>query len=316
METRKKSGRITQVLWGVLLFIVTQALILALVSRIDPFLTENNIYLPGQPPETVTVWPGEITLPSGETVETPAYSSLGPILIYFLVAAGVMGLVLSLIPPSVLRVVIRLLFALVFSWGTFIILVFFVPLAFAAGGAFLVGAVWFLVPRVWFHDAVLILALVSLGAVFGRFITPWTAMILIGALAIYDYLAVRFGFMVWVADRLSQTSALPALIIPRSAHEWGSSLKKPGITNVVEAKPAEREYSILGGGDIAFPGLLTASVYFSQGLAPGIIMALAGAVGLGAAYLIQSVFLKGKAMPALPPIAVCVLIGLIIIQLT
>jgi presenilin-like A22 family membrane protease len=93
-------------------------------------------------------------------------------------------------------------------------------------------------------------------------------------------------------------------------------LKKPGITNIVETKPADRKYSILGGGDIAFPGLLTASVYFAHGLAPGIIMAAASAVGLGGAYMIQSIFLKGKPMPALPPIAVCVLIGLIIIQLT
>ena len=316
MEVRKKPTKINRVFWGVLLFVVAQVLTLALVSRIDPFLTENNIYVPGQPPEAVTLWPGQITLPSGEIVQTPAYSSLGPILLYFLAAAGVLGLVLALIPLSVLRTVLRLLFAFIFSWGTFIILVLFVPLAFALGGAFLMGVMWFLIPRVWLHDTALILALASLGAVFGRFITPWTAMILIGALAVYDYLAVRFGFMVWVADKLSQTSALPALIIPQHVHEWGSSLKNPGITSVAETKPADRNYSILGGGDIAFPGLLTASVYFSQGRAPAIIIAAAGALGLGGAYLIQSYFLKGKAMPALPPIAVCVLIGLIILRLT
>lgn len=316
MESRKKLTRITPVFWGVLLFIIAQALTLVLVSRIDPFLIENNIYVPGQPPEAVTVWPGQITLPSGEIVQTPAYSSLGPILLYFLSVAAVLGFALALIPLSALRTVLRFLFALMFSWGTFIMLVFFVPLTVALVGALIVGVVWFLIPCVWFHDAAMILALVGLGAVFGRFITPWTAMILVGALAIYDFLAVHFGFMVWMADKLSQISALPALIIPRRSHEWGSSLKNPGITNVIEAKTAEREYSILGGGDIAFPGLLTASVYFSHGLAPGIIMAAAGVVGLGGAYLIQSIFLKGKAIPALPPITICVLIGLTIIQLT
>ena len=42
----------------------------------------------------------------------------------------------------------------------------------------------------------------------------------------------------------------------------------------MEEKVEERKYSILGGGDIGFPVLLAASVYFSRGVRDGIIVAV------------------------------------------
>jgi len=310
----KKPARLNPVYWGVLLFVVAQILILLVTSRIDPFLDEKNIYVPSQPPETISLWPGQVTLPSGQVSETPVYSSLGTVLIYILAVMVVLGLVLSLIPLKVLRFVLRLLFAFLFGWGVFIALVFYLPLMFAIVVAAGVGTVWFLMPLVWLHNLALILALTSLGAVFGRFITPWTAMVLILLLAIYDFLAVRFGFMLWMANKLSQTNALPALIIPKNYSEWSSNLKEHEAMDLLETKSTERKYSILGGGDIAFPGLLTASVYFAQGLAPGVIVAMFGCLGLIGAYSIQAIFLKRKPMPALPPIAAFTLVGLLIIS--
>ena len=309
----KKTAKLNPVYWGIILFVIAQILTLLLASRIDPFLADNNIYVPSQPPETVSWWPGQTTLPSGEVTEIPAYSSLGPVLIYIFAVTAVLGLVLSLIPFSALRFVIRLLFAFLFGWGAFIVFVFYLPLAFAIVIAAGVGIVWFLAPIVWFHNLALILALVSLGAVIGRFITPWTVMILMLVLAIYDFLAVRFGFMLWMADKLSQTNALPALIIPRNYSEWTSNLRQHDAMDLAETKSADRKYSILGGGDIAFPCLLTASVYFAQGLAPGTIIALSGLLGLIGAYSIQAIFLKGRPMPALPPIAAFTLVGLLIV---
>ena len=137
-------------------------------------------------------------------------------------------------------------------------------------------------------------------------------MAIILALAIYDFLAVRFRYMLWMADRLSQINALPALIIPRNNSEWNFNLKKRG--KIIEIDPAEREYSILGGGDIAFPCLLTASVYFAQGWKPAAIIAVLGLLGLVSVYAVQAIFLKGKPMPALPPIAAFTLVGLLIIS--
>jgi presenilin-like A22 family membrane protease len=307
----KRPVKLNTVYWGLLLFIVAQILILLVAPRIDPFLEENNIDIPTQPSEPISWWPGEVTLPDGEVIEVPAHSALGPILIYILAAAAVLGITLSKIPLRALKVLLRLLFALLFSWGAFIATVFYVPLPVAVAIALVFGTFWFLIPLVWLHNLVLILAVSSLGAVFGRFITPWTAMAIILALALYDFLAVRFRFMLWMADRLSQINALPALIIPKNYSEWNLNLKER--EKVVEVNPAAREYSILGGGDIAFPCLLTASVYFAQGLKPAAIIAVFGLLGLVSVYAIQSRFLKGKPMPALPPIAAFTLVGLLII---
>jgi len=310
----KKPAKLNPVYWGLLLFVIAQILILLVTSRIDPFLDEKNIYVPSQPSEVITWWPGEVTLPDGQVIEVPAYSSLGPVLIYVFALVAVLGLILSLIPPTALRFVIRLMFALLFSWGAFIAIVFYLPLPFAITIAVIVGAVWFLMPLVWLHNLVLILAITSLGAVFGRFITPWTAMLVVLILAIYDFLAVRFRFMTWIADRLAKIDALPAVIIPKDYYGWSLNLKQTGVMDLLEAKSADRKYSILGGGDIAFPCLLTASVYFAQGLTPGIVIAVFGLLGLISAYSIQAIFLKGKPIPALPPIAAFTLVGLLIIS--
>ena len=311
MSTRRPV-KLNTVYLGLLLFVVAQMLILLVAPRINPFLKENDIEIPTQPPAPIAWWPGEVTLPNGDVVDVPAHSALGPILIYIFAAAGVLGLILYKIPLAGLKVLLRLLFALLFSWGAFIATVFYVPLPLAVAIAVAFGTFWFLIPLVWLHNLVLILAVSSLGAVFGRFITPWTAMAIILALAVYDFLAVRFKFMLWMADRLSQVNALPALIIPRAYSEWNLNLKKHG-EKMIEVNPAEREYSILGGGDIAFPCLLTASVYFAQGFKPAAIMAVFGLVGLISVYAIQAIFLKGKPMPALPPIAAFTLVGLLII---
>jgi presenilin-like A22 family membrane protease len=308
----KRPTKLNTVYLGLLLFVVAQMLILFVAPRIDPFLDENNIDIPTQPAAPIAWWPGEVTLPSGEVVNVPVNSALGPILIYIFVAVVVLGITLYKIPLAALQVLLRLLFALLFSWGAFIATVFYVPLPVAVAIAVAFGSVWFLMPLVWLHNVVLILAVSSIGAVFGRFITPWTAMAIILALAVYDFLAVRFKFMLWMADRLSQVNALPALIIPKSYSEWNFNLKKRE-RKIIELNPAEREYSILGGGDIAFPCLLTASVYFARGFEPAAIMAAFGLLGLVSVYAIQAIFLKGKPMPALPPIAAFTLVGLLII---
>jgi presenilin-like A22 family membrane protease len=308
----KSPMKLNTVYLGLLLFVVAQMLILLVAPRIDPFLDENDIEIPTQPSAPIAWWPGEVTLPNGDVIDVPVHSAFGPILIYILAAAGVLGLILYKIPLTALKVLLRLLFALLFSWGAFIATVFYVPLPLAVTIAVAFGAFWFLIPLVWLHNLVLILAASSLGAVFGRFITPWTAMAIVLALAVYDFLAVRFNFMVWMADRLSEVNALPALIIPKDYSAWNLNLKKHG-EKIIEVNPVEREYSILGGGDIAFPCLLTASVYFAQGFRPAAIMALLGLLGLVSVYAIQAVFLKGKPMPALPPIAAFTLVGLLVI---
>jgi presenilin-like A22 family membrane protease len=79
------------------------------------------------------------------------------------------------------------------------------------------------------------------------------------ALAIYDVLAVRFRFMLWKADRLSQINTPPALIIPRKYSEWSLNLKRHG-KKVMEVNPADRESPHWAVATLPSPCLLTASV--------------------------------------------------------
>lgn len=300
-----------------LFFIIAQVLTFCIISREDAFLQTNHIYIPPQPsPGAVSLWPQPppATPTPGAEAPAPFWTSLGPILIYFFSVVIVLGIVLFLIPMSALRYALKIIFAFLFAWGIFIAFVFWIPVTIAIIISVAVGLAWFLLPRVWLHNVAMILAMASVGAVFGRMISPWTAMILLLVLAVYDFFAVRFGYMVWLAEKLSESNTLPAFFIPRFMSEWKASLKQNVVARLVEEKPSERDFSILGGGDIAFPLLLVSSVFFAYGLSSAILVAVFSFAGLVGAYWIQAVFLKGRPMPALPSIAVLSLIGILIVR--
>ena len=303
--------------WAILIFITAQIVTFSIVSRMDSFLETNEIYIPPQSsPETISFWPQPPPATTTPGVEAPApfWTSLGPIIIYIFSVVIVLSIVLYVIPMSALKKALRIVFSILFAWGVFIALVFWLPVAIAVIISAIVGLAWLLAPRIWLHNIAMLLAMASLGAVFGRMISPWTAMILLLIIAVYDFFAVRFGYMLWLATKLSESSTLPAFFIPRFVSEWKGSLKEKNITGLAEVKPAERDFSILGGGDIGFPILLVSSVYFAYGFTDAIMVALFSLVGIIGAYWIQAVFLKGKPMPALPPIAALSLVGLLIVR--
>ena len=313
----KRKIRFNPAYWGILLFIVAQIVTFCIISRMDEFLQTKHIYVPPQSsPEIISFWPQPAPATPIPRTEAPApfWTSLGPILIYFFAVVIILSIVLFLIPMSALRNVLRIIFAFLFAWGVFIALVFWVPIAIAVTVAIAIGLIWLLAPRVWLHNLAMIFAMVSVGAVFGRMISPWTAMILLLALAVYDLFAVRFGYMLWLSKKLSESNTLPAFFLPRFLSDWKARLKENAVANLVKVKPAERDFSILGGGDIAFPLLLVSSVYFAYGFTNAILVAALSLIGLIGAYWIQAVFIKGKPMPALPPIAILSLIGLLIVR--
>jgi len=250
-------------------------------------------------------------LEAGQIPPSPNIS-LGPVTIYFFGVVVVMALVLFFIPLSKLRLIFRLLFSLLFAWGVFIITALSLPLVVAYPVAIAAGLAWLLWPRVWLHDLLLLIALAGAGSVFGFFFAPWTFMVFMLVIAVYDVLAVRFGFMVWMADRLSESTTLPAFILPRQAGEWQSRLQSVRMDDLKKKPPDRREYAILGGGDIGFPLMLVASVFFKADLAGAVLVGAFALAGLMSAFLIQSLWLKGKPMPALPPIALFSLVGFLL----
>src|SRR5512136_705649 len=171
----KKWIRSSPVFWSILIFIAAQILTFGVISRENDFLEANQIYVPPQP-EALSLWPQPTVGPSGEVTQTPAYESLGPILIYFFSVVIILGLVLFFIPMKALRFLLRALFAFLFSWSIFVILVFWIPIWAALLVGLAVGVVWFLMPRVWLQNLVMVLAMVGVAAVFGRLISPWTTM--------------------------------------------------------------------------------------------------------------------------------------------
>ncbi len=240
--------------------------------------------------------------------------SLGPIIIYFFSVVAVMALVLFFIPLKWLKYVFKILFTLMFAWGAFWVVFMRFPAleAIAYAAAALAGIAWLFWANVWLHDLLLLITLAGAGSVFGFLFSPLTFMIFMLVIAVYDVVAVRFGFMVWMADKLSESASLPAFIFPRNTGDWRLTLKNVHVGELKKQESEKREYTILGGGDIGFPLMLSVSVFFEDGLNGAILVGAFALVGLMGAFLIQKIWLKGKPMPALPPIAFLSLIGFVI----
>ncbi len=278
---------LSPVLSGSLILVISQAITLLVVFQEKEFVEVNQIPSPQA------------------TLELP--------LAYFFGAVVVLGLILFLIPLSKLKILLKALFTFLFSWGIFIVLALYLPVYGAASVAIAAGLLWFFSPRVWLHNLLLMLAVVSVGLVFGYVLTPWTAMASMVVISVYDVLSVRFGHMMWMAKKLTDSDVLPAFVIPVGMSNWNLNLKGLGFKKLFDDK-AEKEFSMLGGGDIGFPLLLTVAIFFNYGIGKAIIVSAFSLVGLIGAYWIQSAFLKGKPMPALPPISFASLIGFLLVS--
>ena len=241
--------------------------------------------------------------------------SLGPVIAYFFGVVVVLALVLFVIPLSKLRLIFRILFTLMFAWGVFIVIALVFPPAVAYAAAIVAGIAWLFWARIWLHNLVLLITLSGAGSVFGFLFSPWTFMIFMLVIAVYDVVAVRFGFMVWMADKLSESATLPAFVFPKQIRDWKLNLQNVRVSELKNKESDKREYAILGGGDVGFPLMLAVSVFFESDLASAVLVGVFALIGLMIAFLIQSFWLRGKPMPALPPVAFFSLIGFLIASL-
>jgi presenilin-like A22 family membrane protease len=273
--------------WGVAVMAASLALSLWVASFIKPSLVSTGVSYQSQ--------------------------SLWFILVYFFTAIVVIAVVLFVIPVSKLKYVFRVIFALMFGWGVFIVTYFKLPTGVAYALAVITGLAWLIFARVWLHDLLLLIALAAAGAIFGYLFSPLTFMIFMLVIALYDFLAVRFGFMVWMADKMSGAASLPAFVFPKKPGDVGLNLKEVQFDKLRKEESAKREHTILGGGDIGFPLMLSGSVYFKYGLPSAILVGGLATLGLMEAFIIQKIWLKGKPMPALPPIALMSLMGYLIV---
>jgi presenilin-like A22 family membrane protease len=280
-------------------------------TSLEPMLWAGLLYILGLVITFFYVSP-EKTYVESQPFTVPEFSLL-PVLGYFFGVVVVMGVVLLLIPVAKLKLALRLLFAFFYAWGIFILLALSLPapLAIAAGAA--LGLFWLFLPFVWLQNALLLLTLVSIGGVFGALVAPWTVVWILLAMSVYDIVAVSLGYMMWLAKKLSEADTLPAFILPKKARDWALNLKGSSVKKLFEEEAAERDFSLLGGGDLGFPLVLVVSVYFAFGFGGAVVVAAASAVGLIFAYMLQIFLLKGKPLPALPPICFCAIAGFLVV---
>ena len=270
--------------WSALIMVLSQIVSLLVASKVRGYLEQHQIVLP------------EV--------------SLGVPLAYFIGAVGLLGLVLFIIPVSKLKIVFRFLFVLLFTWGLFVDLGFFLPEIPSALISFCLALVWLFRPRIWLHDILFILTLAAFGAIFGSLLEPWTIVIFMLILSVYDILAVRFGYMMWMAKKLSKLETLPAFIFPKDIRGWNMDIREIAL---LDEEASERNFSLLGGGDVGFPLILIAAILLAYGTGSSIVMCGFALAGLAAVYWIQRVFLKGKPIAALPPITISCLAGFLIV---
>ncbi len=288
-EKTTRRLRLDSIAGAAAIFLVSLGLTLYTATRTRTYIVENQVDVPSAP--------------------------LGFSLVYFFGVVAVLGIALFFIPPTKLKLALRVMFAAAYTWGTLVFLGLSLNFYIALGIALAAGLVWLLWARVWYHDFMLLLTMVSLASVFGFLFAPWTFLVFMLIIAIYDFLAVRFGYMQWLAMKMSDTDTLPAFIIPRQPADWNQDARIVSIRRLMDSAGEEREFSILGGGDIGFPLLLVVSVYVASGLAGALIVAAFALGGVIGAYVIQAYFTRGGAVPALPPIFLMSLIGFGIVWL-
>lgn len=159
----------------------------------------------------------------------------------------------------------------------------------------------------WFlHNIFLAIALVGFSLSLGVSFNPLILVLFLVILSLYDFFAVYITrHMVVTAKGMIEAKSPLAFIFP---------IKKPLTTKTTELinlwlQKDKKEFVILGSGDILFPLLFISSVLFWDGVKLAFIVSffsLAGVLLSLYLFLYQS---KNKPMPALPPIALMVLLG-------
>lgn len=110
-----------------------------------------------------------------------------------------------------------------------------------------------LLPQIWVHDLIILLAAAGIGPVFGLQFQWHMALVMLAILSVYDFIAVFITrHMILLAHEMIRHQASFAFIIPEKFRDFKAYLSavRPG-----------GGFLILGGGDIILPMLLTASLY-------------------------------------------------------
>lgn len=198
------------------------------------------------------------------------------------------------------------IFILVVFWGSALLFSLWILDIFAL---FLAGILifwWLKKPTILVHNLCIIFGIAGVGSILGLRLEPLIVVALLIILSIYDFIAVNITkHMIKMAKEMIESRAILALIVPSKISDFKENLKtvKPG-----------GKFLILGGGDIVFPLLLCVSLV-SEGILNSLIVALFALFGLFFSFWIFASQKIRRPIPALPPIALFLIIGFLITRL-
>jgi len=166
--------------------------------------------------------------------------------------------------------------------------------------------VWLKFSYIFIHNFIIAFAIAGMSAFLGLSLSPLTVVLFLVLFSIYDWISVyKTKHMVKLAKEMIEARVPIAFICPQEISDLGASLKEIQLGG---------KFLILGGGDVAFPLLLSISL-LPEGIFNAILVALFALIGLSISFLI---FIKQKTrqpIPALPPIALCSIIGFLATKL-
>ena len=199
--------------------------------------------------------------------------------------------------------IFKALFILAAAWGGLVLFGLWVPdiIALILIAILIFG--WLKKPTVLFHNLAMIFGIAGIGSVLGLRIDPLVIISILIIFSIYDFIAVyKTKHMIKMAKAMIEAGAILALIIPQKISDFLADLK--------EVRSGGK-FLILGGGDVALPLLLAASLV-PAGILNSLIVAFFALVGLFVSFWFFVSQKIRQPIPALPPIAFFSIIGYLI----
>jgi presenilin-like A22 family membrane protease len=166
--------------------------------------------------------------------------------------------------------------------------------------SFVLMFLWLALPYVFMHNIAIIFAISGISTELGFSVSFTTMVILITLLSIYDVIAVyKTKHMVKMFTSLMNKGLLLSLIIPYELKNWLMP------TNKVRPK---KGFMLLGTGDLAFP-LILAVTALKFSLTTSLFIVGGSTIGSILVFYLLTHQPQVRALPALPPIAICSILG-------
>jgi len=166
--------------------------------------------------------------------------------------------------------------------------------------ALVVVALWVALPYVLVHNIAIVFAISGISAELGFAVSFSTILILLAVLSIYDVIAVyKTKHMITMFRNLMDKGVILSIIVPVKIKDFMQKMDK--------AQPG-KGFLFLGTGDLAFPLIFAVSALKFSMISS--LFIIAGAmVGATIVFYLLVNQTQRRALPALPPIAICSVLG-------